>query len=105
GNQGAGMGVALDLRNNSSMDLSGRALIRIYNTVFNVDNNGSGNNGTMTLGGGMSMQDNAWSVAATGANGYSLKFGGAAANVAIAAGGIAYTFYNYVPSVSGNGNV
>ncbi|HEX8914129.1 MAG TPA: autotransporter-associated beta strand repeat-containing protein, partial [Humisphaera sp.] len=104
GNQAGAMGVALDLRNNGSMNLSGRSLVRTYNTVFNVDNNGSGTNGVVTLGGGLSLQDNGWSVTATGANGYSLRFGGtAAATTPNNVGG--FTVYNFVPSVAGSGNV
>jgi autotransporter-associated beta strand protein len=98
--------IGLDLRNNSSMDLSTHPLGRSINTVFNADNNGSGTNGTITLGTGLSLQDNGYADLFMGANGYSIKFGsGAAAKVAVAAGAIAYTLWNYIPSVSGNGNV
>ena len=98
--------IGLDLRNNSSLDLSTHPLGRSITTVFNADNNGSGTNGTITLGTGLSLQDNGYSDLFTGANGYSLKFGsGAATKVAAAAGSIAYTLWNYIPSVSGNGNV
>ncbi len=98
--------VGLDLRNNASMDNSSHPLIRTYGAVINADNNGSGTNGVMTLGGGMSLQDNGWSIVATGANGYSLKFGGATpVNVGSAGTAVAVTAWNYIPSTSGNGNM
>lgn len=100
--------IGLDLRNNGSLDFSTHGLGRSITTVFNVDNNGSGTNGTMTLGGGLSLQDSGWSDLFMGANGYSLKFGASSAvkvGIGSQTGALSYTLWNYVPSISGNGNV
>jgi len=100
--------IGLDLRNNGSLDFSTHGLGRSITTVFNVDNNGSGTNGTMTLGGGMSLQDSGWSDLFMGANGYSLKFGASAAvkvGIGSQTGALSYTLWNYIPSIAGNGNV
>ncbi|MEK0447051.1 MAG: hypothetical protein RLZZ399_2372, partial [Verrucomicrobiota bacterium] len=98
----------VDLRSDTSMDLSGRPMGNVYGAVFNVDRalSGSGTAQTMTLGGGLGLGNNSWSNLVMGANGYSLRFGSSApVNVAVAAGNIASTFWNFIPNVSGNGRV
>ncbi|MBN8421692.1 MAG: autotransporter-associated beta strand repeat-containing protein [Verrucomicrobia bacterium] len=98
--------IGLDLRNNGSLDFSTHGLGRSITTVFNVDNNGSGTNGTMTLGGGLSLQDSGWSDLFMGANGYSLKFASTApVKLGVAATAVSYTTWNYIPSIAGSGKL
>jgi autotransporter-associated beta strand protein len=108
--------IAVDLRNNgngannagaSVLDISTHPFSRAINIVFNVDNNGAGTNGTVVVGGGLSMQDSGWNILVTGGNGYSLKFAGSAVTNSLGTntGGSSYTVFNYIPSIAGSGDL
>lgn len=96
----------LDFRISASADFSNHNMARNYAGIINVDRPADDTTATgnlITIGGGMSLQDNGWSTAFTGAHGYSLKIGvegGLATKMGTSSGNISYVIWNYLPTGS-----
>jgi len=93
--------IGLDLRSDTSMDLSSRPFsASSYDFVANVDRalGGTGTNQIMSLGGGPIAGSSGWGFTAIGAHGNSLQFSTTAFQEPTAIAG--YTINNFIPSSS-----
>ena len=101
GNNNTGGVIGLDLRSDTSMDLSSRPFsASSYDFVANVDRalGGTGTNQIMSLGGGPIAGSSGWGFTAIGAHGNSLQFSTTAFQEPTAIAG--YTINNFIPSSS-----
>ena len=101
GNNNSLGAIGLDLRSDTSMDLSSRPFsASSYDFVANVDRavvGGTGTNNTISLGGGPIAGSSGWGFTAIGAHGYSLQFSTTAFQEIT---NIGYTINNFIPSSS-----